>query len=162
MVFFTDVRIRIVHFKKFYIPTFHYYYKPLNCLYQRQFSPIWLCSSIISSSSMVQALLKSLWTLSHGKAGFYLQLKIKPPKTRDSSSTHCPTQTPLLCSSVITVGQRLILRWEQRGRLSLPDPVLLVRSCLVHRGSGTCDRGWWCAAEHPHSQRVIRKLSWAW
>lgn len=97
--------------------------------------------------------------ISHRRAGFW-------PATKKLN--HQKLEIPLLhpvpltlCRSVITIRQGLVLCWEQRGRLSLPDPVLLVRSCLVHSRGSTCNRCWWSTAEHPHSQRVIRKLSWA-
>lgn len=65
-------------------------------------------------------------------------------------------------SSVVTIRQGLILRWEQRGRLPLPDAVLLVRSSLGDGRWGTCDRCWWGTAKHPDGQRVVRELSRTW
>lgn len=92
---------------------------------------------------------KSLGT-NHRRADFfYLQLNPKP----ECSPVH---------SSVVTVRQCLVLRWEERGGLPLPDAVLLMRSCLGDGWRGTCDRSWWCAAEHPYGQRVVRELSRTW
>lgn len=100
---------------------------------------------------------KSLGTSHRGQV-FWPAIENETTKLEIPSTL--PNPNPPLWGSVITVRQCLVLCWEQRGRLSLPDSVLLVRSCLVHRRGGTCNWCWWRTAEHPHSQRVIRKLSW--
>lgn len=61
-------------------------------------------------------------------------------------------------ASVVTVGQRLVLRGEQRRRLPLPQAALRVRRRGVHGGGRAGQRRRRRAAEHPHRQRVVREL----
>lgn len=95
----TDVRTGIVHFLK----TLHFN-PPLLLSIKLPVSeavppvpPPHLTlqiNSIISSSSVVQALLKSLWAQVVGWQAFDLPLKMKPPKTRAPRPTPQPQRDP--------------------------------------------------------------------
>lgn len=109
---------------------------------QKAFNGLSVNSSLCGPCSLG----KSLWAQVKNRF-LFLTRKFKKKKT----SLH---------SSVITVRQSLILCWKQWCRLSLPYPVLLVSGCLAHGRWGTRNGCWRCTAEHPHSQRVVRKLRW--
>lgn len=105
--------------------------------------------SINSSLCGPRSLGKSLWAQVKNKI-FCFDPQIKKTKQK------------YLHSSVITVRQSLILCWKQWCWLSLPDPVLLVSGCLAHGRRGARDGGRRRTAEHPHCQRVVRKLCGTW